>query len=273
MTNIEINPNDELLFTIADEFNIMSEEIEKLLRELKNQNLHIRKVKDQQRNAEIQALQAQINPHFIYNALDHINWLAIENDQNEISLMLSELGGLLRYSISNIGSLVPLTSELEWMRRYVYIQSRRFEKTISLTIKTDIRADNFPIYKMLLQPLVENSIFHGFSSRKTNNPEILLSAFVLKDGRLEINLSDNGQGMDTKTCEMVQKMCRHVNSGQGKRVGLNNVVNRLWYYYGEQAELKVASICGRGTSFRIIIPLQKSEFLSFDPREVFYKSK
>jgi two-component system sensor histidine kinase YesM len=273
MSNIEINPNDELLFTIADEFNIMSEEIEKLLRKLKNQNLHIRKVKDQQRNAEIQALQAQINPHFIYNALDHINWLAIENDQNEISLMLSELGGLLRYSISNIGSLVPLMSELEWMRKYIYIQSRRFERTISLTIKTDTQATKFPIYKMLLQPLVENSIVHGFSPHKTKNPEILLSAFVLKDGRLEINLSDNGQGMDTKTCEMVQKMCRHVNSGQRKSVGLNNVVNRLWYYYGEQAELKVASICGRGTSFRIIIPLQKSEFLSFDLREVFYQNR
>jgi two-component system sensor histidine kinase YesM len=257
MSNIEMNPNDEVLFAIAGEFNMMAREIENLLRELQDKNIRIQKIKDLQRHAEIQALQAQINPHFLYNALDHINWVALENDQNEISHMLSELGNLLRYSISDIDTLVPLNDELNWMKQYVFIQGKRFEKNINLILEIDAGADKFPIYKMLLQPLVENSILHGFIQNKIKNAEIKLQAHILKDGRLEINLSDNGYGMDEKTFELIQDICRHAANAELKKIGLSNVVNRLWYYYGELSEIKAINTHGKGAWFRIIIPLRE----------------
>ncbi|GHT91967.1 hypothetical protein FACS1894140_3320 [Spirochaetia bacterium] len=253
VSTLEIDPNDEVLFAIADQFNMMSGEIEKLLQELMDKNERIHQAKDHQRHAEIQALQAQINPHFIYNALDRINWIAIDNNQDEISHMLSELGSLLRYSISNIDSLVPLDAELEWMKKYVFIQGERYGKKIDLLMNIDSNAGGFPIYKMLLQPLVENSIHHGFHP-DIESPEIRISSRILKDGRLEIILSDNGHGMDEAALNMIRRICSRENIDDTDNVGINNVVNRLWHYYGEFAELTVKSHAGEGTVFILIIP-------------------
>jgi two-component system sensor histidine kinase YesM len=251
---VNIGTNDEVLFAIADQFNMMSAEIEKLVQELKDKNENIRQAKDQQRRAELQALQAQINPHFIYNALDTINWIAIENDQHKISRMLSELGSLLRYSVSNIDTLVKLRAELEWMEKYVYIQSERFDREIALLRDIDDKANNFLIYKMLLQPLVENSILHGFRPM-IRNPEITLSAHVMNDGRLKIKLSDNGRGMDEETLEWMRNIFRRADINDMNNVGVSNVVNRLWHYYGEESEIMVNSRLYQGTSIDIIIPM------------------
>jgi sensor histidine kinase YesM len=252
-TKLSIDQNDDFLFAIADQFERMSAEIEALFLELKQKNERIRLAKDRQRHAEIQALQAQINPHFIYNALDRINWVALENDQNTISRMLNELGYLLRYSISNIDSLVPLKDELEWMEKYVSIQSERFEKKITLIKNIEQDTLDFPIYKMLLQPLVENSIFHGFSAA-IDYPEIVINAGVSEKRKLNISLADNGWGMNDEKLRYVKRICRRENQENLSNIGISNVANRMWYYYGEESMIDVTSSTERGTKFILTIP-------------------
>jgi sensor histidine kinase YesM len=253
---IDIDENDEILYAIADQFNKMASEITTLVAELKEKNKHVAMVMDQRRKAEIRALQAQINPHFIYNALDRINWIAIDNDQHEISSMLSGLASLLRYSISNIDILVTLKAEIQWMEKYIFIQGKRFDKKIDFVCSVYGDAIDFPIYKMLLQPLVENSILHGFAHISTGS-RIELSARILQDARLKVILSDNGAGMDSEVLAKIHRMIEQKGNCETDNIGINNVINRLWLYYGDEAEISVESIKNTGTTFTIIIPYRE----------------
>ena len=254
--DIDIDENDEILYTIANQFNMMVSEITTLVAELKEKNEHVAVVMDQRRKAEIKALQAQINPHFIYNALDRINWIAIDNDQHEISSMLNGLASLLRYSISNIDILVPLKAEILWMEKYIFIQCKRFDKRIDFVWTANGDAIDFPIYKMLLQPLVENSILHGFS-QVTTGSRIELSTDILQDARLKITLSDNGTGMNPETISRIQQMINEKANCQSDNIGIINVINRLWLYYGNESEISLESNLNTGTTFAIIIPYRE----------------
>lgn len=251
--NVEIDEHDEILFSIADQFNKMTTEINNLVAELKEKNENIARVMDQRRKAEIKALQAQINPHFIYNALDRINWIAIDNEQYKISEMLSGLASLLRYSISNIDMLVPLRAEIEWMKKYLIIQSTRFNISINFITAINGDAIDFPIYKMLLQPLVENSVLHGFVYEQ-NDCRIELIANILDDGRLKIILRDNGTGMDSETLDRINSLISDNNLFETENIGINNVINRLRLYYDTEFKIKVASELNKGTSFTLVIP-------------------
>lgn len=251
--DVNIDKNEGMFYTIAEQFNKMSTEISSLITELKNKNEHIVLISDQRRKAEIRAIQAQINPHFLYNALDRINWIAIDNDQNEISVMLNNLAGLLRYSISNIDMLVPLRDEINWMEKYISIQSERFDKKIDFICSVNGDAIDFPIYKMLLQPIVENSILHGFVD-KQKDACINLSAVILEDGSCKIVLSDNGKGIEPDTLKLINEMIEQKDIIQTDSVGISNVINRLRLYYEDKASISVESIKGNGTEFTLIIP-------------------
>jgi sensor histidine kinase YesM len=257
VSNVMVDKNDEVLFAIADQFNMMSRDIKKYIAELKEKNKRILQIKDQQRHAELQALQAQINPHFIYNALDSINWVAIDNNQDKISYMLSGLGRLLRYSISNIDTVVPLKQEIEWIEQYVYIQSERFGKSIVLSKSIKQEAYNFPIYKMLLQPLIENSILHGFR-QKQDKPEIKITASILENGYMKLEISDNGSGMDKQIFTKIKNICQNPEIDEQDNIGVSNVVNRLWHYYhNDKFEISVTSYPKKGTAFCLIIPYRQ----------------
>ena len=255
--NIELDYRDEVLSVVADQFNLMSSEIETLLLTLHEKNEHIIMVKDQQRNSEIKALQAQINPHFIYNALDRINWEAINNKQHNISTMLSELASLMRYSISNINILVPLSVELEWMEKYFHVQGERFGNPIKLNRNVSPEALDFPIYKMLLQPIVENSIVHGFSMG-VENPVISITAKLIDEETLYMVLGDNGKGMNRETLKEVEQILENHGAQNKDSIGVGNVASRIWYCYGEKSSISLSSKENEGTEFFITIPLRRN---------------
>lgn len=247
----------EEMYVVADQFHHMTVQINSLVRQLKEQNIHIQETTERRRKAEIQALQAQINPHFLYNTLDSINWKAIQNRQREISSMLSALASLLRYSISNIDTVVSLQAELLWLEKYVYLQSKRFADSFSLSknIHGDAPLD-FPIHKMLLQPIIENSILHGFDKNNPNKSYwIHLDAQITEDDFLKIEISDNGEGMDEKTLLTIQEKIENSAFQKGDDdIGISNIISRISLYYGEQGKITVSSKKKEGTVFTLLIP-------------------
>ena len=205
------------------------------------------------RDIELKALHYQINPHFLFNTLDSINWRAIENDEEEISDMLATLGSLLRYSVSNIESMVCLEAEISWLKKYVFLQRDRFQNSFDCVYDVTEDAMWFPVYKMLLQPIIENTILHAFENVKEGGM-INIEACVRKDGKLEIHIRDNGCGMDTLTLERIRKEIGENGALNSESIGISNVIHRLRIYYQEEADIMVKSKLGSGTEFILVIP-------------------
>ena len=254
---VHLSPDDDL-YLISHQFNRMVDRNTSLVEALKQKNSEIREASERQKNAEIKALEAQINPHFLYNTLDSINWRAIDAGEEEISDMLSMLGSLLRYSVSNINGIVPFSVEIEWLKKYVFLQRERFDDSFDCTYEITDEALDYPIYKMLLQPLIENSILHAF--RETGEGGVIMvKAYVREDGKLQITVSDNGRGMSPEQLEDLRRNILEKKALDSRSIGLSNVVNRLKIYYRDEAQIRVESELGRGTEFVLIIPEMRKE--------------
>lgn len=254
-TSVELSPKDEL-YTIVLQFDKMKSRIRSLVEMLQKRNEEIKIAAMNQKHAEIKALEAQINPHFLYNTLDSINWRAIEHNEEEISDMLGALGSLLRYSVSNIDMVVLLRAEIRWLDKYIFLQRDRFHGSFDCVYEVSDEAMDFPIYKMLLQPIIENSILHAFEEVKQGGL-IQLNAFVREDGKLEIHIKDNGCGIPEIALEKIRKDIEKNDALNGDSIGISNVIHRLRVYYKSQAEIQVYSIVNQGTEFVLTIPKQE----------------
>ncbi len=250
--HVDVDEKDEL-YTIVRQFNTMTARVNSLVETLRQRNEEVKAAAISQKHAEIKALEAQINPHFLFNTLDSINWRAIEHDEEEISNMLGTLGSLLRYSVSNIEMMVVLEAEISWLKKYIFLQRDRFHDSFDCQYDINEEALSFPIYKMLLQPIVENTILHAFEEVKEGGM-IEVKAFVRGDKRLEIHIKDNGCGIRGDVLEELKKEMHERGPLDGKHIGISNVVHRLRIYYGEKAEIEVSSQWGGGTEFILVIP-------------------
>ncbi len=250
--HVDVDEKDEL-YTIVRQFNTMTARMNSLVETLRQRNEEVKAAAISQKHAEIKALEAQINPHFLFNTLDSINWRAIEHDEEEISNMLGTLGSLLRYSVSNIEMMVVLEAEISWLKKYIFLQRDRFHDSFDCQYDINEGALSFPIYKMLLQPIVENTILHAFEEVKEGGM-IEVKAFVRGDKRLEIHIKDNGCGIRGDVLKELKKEMHERGPLDGKHIGISNVVHRLRIYYGEKAEIEVSSQWGEGTEFILVIP-------------------
>ena len=248
----DIKEEDEL-YVIVSQFNIMTARVNSLVETLRQRNEEIKAAAISQKHAEIKALEAQVNPHFLYNILDSINWRAIEHEEEEISNMLGALGSLLRYSISNIEMKVVLEAEIEWLEKYVFLQRDRFQNSFDCRYEISEEALEFPIYKMLLQPIIENAILHAFEEVREGGI-IDVRAFVRTDGRLEMSIRDNGCGIPEDVLWEIQKEIKEKGALNSQSIGISNVIHRLRIYYQDEAEIMVTSHYGEGTEFVLIIP-------------------
>ena len=236
------HPKDEISH-IAISFNKMMGTINELIIETKQ-------AVEKQKEAEIKALEAQINPHFLYNTLDSINWLAIEKNEHQISQMLKGLAQILRYSIKDSNKWATIQEELAWMDRYIFLQQYRFRSSFSCEIQCAEKARSCEIPKLLLQPLIENAIIHGFAGCK-HGGQLLLNIDLTEDQLLVITVSDNGLGMD----DAKRKAILSGLSG----IGLQNVRERLDIHFGYRAKFEMTSKLGEGTSIRLLLPLTYSK--------------
>ncbi len=240
---VNLDTKDEIA-VIGSHFNQMIVQIQQLVAE--NMLATAR-----EKEAEIRALVAQINPHFLYNILDSINWMAIEKDEHEISQMIESLANILRYSMNDSNWVVTLQEEVEWLKQYIYLLQNHFEYSFVSVIEFEEQILTLKIYKLLLQPLVENAIIHGFKGRESGG---LLKVTGMRMGEfLKIVVEDNGNGMSEKTLESISKDIQERRSFSG--IGIKNVSNRLRIYYGKDATLDFSSQVGVGTTLTLILPV------------------
>ena len=199
-----------------------------------------------QQEAQIVALEAQINPHFLYNTLDTINWMAIDRDEYDISNAISSLATILRYAIVNSNAEVPVREEAEWMKKYIYLQQYRMKNRFSCSIFVAPDVQEALIHKLLLQPFVENAIVHGFD--KDTEDAKLRFLIEKNDDTVEIRIEDNGPGMDD---ELIDRINRGIFEESGSGIGMRNAATRLEMYYKKEGRLRVEKGQPQGT--RVII--------------------
>ncbi len=203
---------------------------------------------------ELKVLQAQINPHFLYNTLDLISWTAKRNDMEEVCDIVIKLSRFYRISLSNGSDYISIANEVEHVRLYVELQNLRFLKDIELKTEVDPELEDYRIMKLLLQPIVENSILHGIANSDKEKGIIFLSVQPV-EGMIRITIRDNGIGMNQTTIYRLMTYDEIPNEGQDTGgYGLKNVINRLKLYYDNQARITFDSTPEEGTSVTILIP-------------------
>ena len=214
----------------------------------------VSEAKDKQKDAEIRALEAQINPHFLYNTLDSINWMAIEKEEYGISRMLRNLGVILRYSVNRSNQMVSVTEVADWLEKYISLQQMRFNQSFRFELNVAEAAGSVRIYKLLLQPFVENAVIHGFKGMEKGGV-LRVDIFLSDTGeRLNIIIEDNGKGMPREMAESFNVREQAVRD-EGGSIGLHNAFARMDMYYGREAVWNVNSIEGMGTVITLTLPV------------------
>ncbi len=245
LANIEVRSKNEI-GSLSKSFNIMIAEIQKLMEE----NIFEQK---QKRKNELKALQAQINPHFLYNTLDSIIWMAEGNKTGEVVLMTSSLAKLLRQSISNENEVFTIEQEVAYIKSYLTIQKMRYKDKLEYEIDVDKNIYQYEIVKLILQPIVENAIYHGIKFKDTM---CLLRVCGYAEGDdIIIKISDNGVGMTEEALSHI--FDERKISFKSNGVGVYNVQMRLQLYYGKNYGISYESVPGEGTTATITIPKKK----------------
>lgn len=233
---------------IADNFNRMTKRVNELIEE-------VRQALASQKNAEINALEAQINPHFLYNTLDSINWMAIEKEEYEISKMLRDLGVILRYSIGKSNGLVSVAEIADWLEKYIGLQQMRFDNVFTYRISIDEQASACILHKLLLQPFIENAIIHGL--KELDGGGMLRVDFSLSADRrfLHVMIEDNGVGMPHEMALKYNDAVWAVSNADNS-IGLHNAFSRMHMYYGDRASWKVTGMENMGTVIMLKLPAE-----------------
>lgn len=247
---IDISEKDQELLLIAETTNDMLDRLEK--------NIHdIYQLELSQKDANMRALQAQINPHFMYNTLEFLRMYAVMQSQDELADIIYEFSSLLRNNISDERETL-LKQELEFCRKYSYLCMVRYPKSIAYGFKIDPELENMKIPKFTLQPLVENYFAHGVDHRRTDN---VISIKALKqDGFVEILVVDNGRGMSAEKLanireKLSQRYFEHQASYSDQRqsIGIVNVHERFVLYFGDRYAITIESAEQAGVQYRITI--------------------
>ena len=208
------------------------------------------KASKEQKRAQATTLEAQIAPHFLYNALDMINWKAIENEQYEISEMLGILGDILRYSVKNIDDMTTLRTEFQWLEHYVWLGNVELSRKTKLKLQVPEELMELQIHKLLLQPFIENALKYAFL--KKGSDDVLMVGVGLAGSQIHITIEDNGRGIE----EGLLRKLNDETADMGEHVGISNVRKRLKLYYGEDAVVYFESLLDSYTRIHLFIPVR-----------------
>ncbi|WP_197072280.1 cache domain-containing sensor histidine kinase [Clostridium culturomicium] len=249
----EVNPKEkDEIAVLAHSFNSMVEEIKFLMNRIYEEE-------NEKRSAELKVLQSQINPHFLYNTLDNLQWKAYDYDAVEIAAMIEALSNFFRISLSNGQEFIPLSQEIKHVENYLFIQQKRYEDILKFNIEFDKSLSEITVLKLIIQPIVENAIYHGIKAKLS--PGYVNIKVVADNEFIYISVCDDGIGIDKETLEELNKSLNVKNENFG--YGLYNVNQRIKLVYGENSGVKIESILNKGTTVTIKIPLSTKE-LKYD---------
>nr|WP_306806211.1 sensor histidine kinase [Enterocloster bolteae] len=237
------NKRSDEMGRLMETFNYMVFKIDMLIKEVYQEKLA-------QKNAELEALQSQINPHFLYNTLDTINWMLLEKKEYEISGIVVSLGEMMKYAISRSSRTVALREEIRHVSNYLLIQKERMEDKLEYEIDIPHQYESVQVPRLILQPLVENAIIHGIET----GGKVSIRVYEREeDGGCWLEVSDNGAGMDEEQLKRLRDGTTEMRMDH-RSIGVENVNKRIRLYYGEEFGLMIESRLGEGTVIRFCIP-------------------
>ncbi len=206
------------------------------------------------KDAIIRSLEYQVSPHFLYNTLEIINSLALENRTDEIRVVTQSLAGLFRYNLT-ASSLVLLSTELKQSQEYINIEKYQLNYELDVFFEINVDHENIQVVKFLIQPLIENSIKHGFYGR--TSPALIEVHVTEKNGVISIVVIDDGQGMSETELNQLKEKIRSETDIEG--IGLRNIYRRLQTIFEDKFEMNIESVVGMGTTVLVKFPLTLEE--------------
>ncbi|MBT2729469.1 sensor histidine kinase [Bacillus sp. ISL-75] len=251
---VRVDSNDEIGQLTAG-FNNTVEKLSNLLEEVYVSKLKEAEMSLKQKEVELKMLQSQMNPHFLYNSLETIRGMALEENQENIATMSLSLGKLLRYNLNNHSSTVSFREEVNFCEMYLQIQKFRFEDRFEYMFDIPQWVMELEMVKFSLQPLVENCFVHGYGPN-TRKLKIVISAFRHSESSFVIRISDTGEGIKDHILEEIKKrMDLKTSTSDGKNIGIVNVHQRIHYLFGPEYGITIQSEQGSGTKVLIHLPI------------------
>lgn len=232
---------------LIDTYNYMSRKIQQLMDDQA-------KAAENLRIAEFDSLQSQINPHFLYNTMDMINWLAQQGKSDEVTEVVRRLSRFYRLTLSRKQELTTIADEAEHVSIYIELQNMRFNNSIDFIMDIPDYLMEYSIPKLIFQPLAENSIIHGIMEKEEKTGSIVLTGWM-EDEDIVLLLSDDGVGIDPNILSKFLDGTLHNPQSKGTNIAVYNTHRRLQILYGERYGLSFSSAKGEGTEVQIRIPV------------------
>ena len=228
-------------------FSHMLEELELMMARIQEESV-------KEKDAELRALRAQINPHFLYNTLDTLYWMLVEKEEYDIANLVTNIGDLLRYAIRKGGQKVPLRDEITQIENYLLIEKNRYEEKLKYSIVIEPEAQDLEILSFTLQPIVENAINHGLMSKKGSGSLSIVAR--LDHGDLLISIQDDGSGIPVDLRDsLLSQDISHPDTGH---IGMRNVDMRIKRLLGDRYGLEIDSLENVGTTVVVRFPIIKA---------------
>ncbi|MFS0870863.1 cache domain-containing sensor histidine kinase [Paenibacillus xylanilyticus] len=253
-TRVRIETKDELGF-IGERFNAMASRIDTLIHEVYERELS-------EKEAELKAIQAQLNPHFLYNTLSMFFWKFYMQGDEKSARLVTALSEMLQYTLEPVQRLTTLQDEMTQIDHYLQIQQARYQEALSIEISVPAELLRCQVIRLLLQPIVENVFVHAFADKRDNRIlEIRASQQSGNEAEpdmLIIEISDNGCGMDTSVIERIMAPVVHVDE-ERQHIGMRSVLRRIELIHGEPYGVQIDSAVNQGTLVRLHLPYQIGE--------------
>jgi len=245
---VDVKANDEI-GQLGTGYNIMVQRIKQLI-----DDVYAFEIK--QKEAELKLLQSQMNPHFLYNTLNTIAWTAQKNNDRVVADMVYSLSGIFKSSLNKGKDFIALEEEFQLLEHYLFLQKMRFQSHLTYELELEPDAADAIVPKLLLQPLVENSIVHGIERLSDDTGFVHVRA-SRQEGRLELEVTDNGVGIPQERLRTLLEQLEANRPEPNDSFALSNVTNRIRMVYGDAASLEIQSTPNSGTRVFIHIPVKE----------------
>jgi len=245
-------PHEQDVADLFRSYNDMVRRIENQERIILEQNRNNLEMAKKQKDTELKAMEMEINPHYLYNTLNTINSVALEHGDFQVSRLLKGFSSTLVYILKDRFRPAMVREEVDWLRNYLLLQQERFPGLFSYEVEAEPELLEARIYKLLVQPFVENAILHGFEGMEEDG--FLSILFYEDEGRIVISIWDNGEGICPDELDRLRQIADNPMGQDSSRIGILNSCRRMYGYYGDRWKLDIESNVGSGTRIKIQVP-------------------